>query len=555
MQVKKAIEGRGKEVKEKDLCPPGPGFQAIILCGPGTSLYPFTGVEELLPKALIPIANKPMILYPLEWCQKGRFESILVLTLAEHLVAIQAYLKSQMFPFNIQVEAPSALDENLGTADVLRRAYREGWITGDIAVLPCDLITDLDPNELVKIWMVENAGFDCDMGKRNVDYANCREDDERRGGLGIWYDVRGEGQIKGQETDFLALAPHREPSLGSTPESQFPGVLKSLLFNLPGQEVMNKEERPFRKSLLRKFPNIQINQTVRDSGIYFLPFWVLRFIDKNSKMNSIREDVLPWWSKARWQNKRLAEKLGLLEILSDGGDTFEQRLNLAEMSSSRKRNVEKWTQQDVTAQRVYSSLDLEVLEKLKRGAAVSKKPAIPEFSTNIPSRPPPPPPPPPPGGTKIPPIIVYLPGSSGNFTRRVDTVHLYHSMCLFIASPAFKSNQIKINPSASIDRTATINRLDCLISAKVSIAGEAFIQRSVLGFGVSIGRGAMVIGSVLMDGASVAEGASVEGCILGKNVIIGADAKLKDCKVAPGLFVEPGSEFYIPTVSDFFQGR
>lgn len=77
IQAKKATEGKGKEVKEKDLCPPGPGFQAIILCGPGTSLYPFTGVEELLPKALIPIANKPMIQYPLEWCQKARFECML----------------------------------------------------------------------------------------------------------------------------------------------------------------------------------------------------------------------------------------------------------------------------------------------------------------------------------------------------------------------------------------------------------------------------------------------------------------------------------------------
>jgi translation initiation factor eIF-2B subunit gamma len=130
-----------------------------------------------------------------------------------------------MFPFNIQIEAPSALEENLGTADVLRRAYREGWIKGDIVVLPCDLITDLDPNELVKIWMVENAGFDCDMGKRNIDYANCREDDERRGGLGIWYDARGEGQIKGQgtfhhfATSLIKLKIDRNRFLGPGPAS------------------------------------------------------------------------------------------------------------------------------------------------------------------------------------------------------------------------------------------------------------------------------------------------------------------------------------------------
>jgi translation initiation factor eIF-2B subunit gamma len=51
---------------------PDIGFQAVILCGPGTSLYPFTGAEDL-PKALLPIANKPMLHYPLEWCEDAGF--------------------------------------------------------------------------------------------------------------------------------------------------------------------------------------------------------------------------------------------------------------------------------------------------------------------------------------------------------------------------------------------------------------------------------------------------------------------------------------------------
>lgn len=54
---------------------PSNGFQAVILCGPGTSLHPFTGAEPGdLPKALLPVANKPMLHYPLEWCEKAGFE-------------------------------------------------------------------------------------------------------------------------------------------------------------------------------------------------------------------------------------------------------------------------------------------------------------------------------------------------------------------------------------------------------------------------------------------------------------------------------------------------
>ena len=49
---------------------PSPGFQALILCGPGVSLTTFTANPEDFPKALVPIANRPMIWYPLDWCYR-----------------------------------------------------------------------------------------------------------------------------------------------------------------------------------------------------------------------------------------------------------------------------------------------------------------------------------------------------------------------------------------------------------------------------------------------------------------------------------------------------
>ena len=49
---------------------PSPGFQAVILCGPGVSLNTFTANPEDFPKALVPIANRPMVWYPLDWCYR-----------------------------------------------------------------------------------------------------------------------------------------------------------------------------------------------------------------------------------------------------------------------------------------------------------------------------------------------------------------------------------------------------------------------------------------------------------------------------------------------------
>lgn len=49
---------------------PAPGFQAVILCGPGVSFDTFTSKPDESPKALIPIANRPMVWYPLDFCYR-----------------------------------------------------------------------------------------------------------------------------------------------------------------------------------------------------------------------------------------------------------------------------------------------------------------------------------------------------------------------------------------------------------------------------------------------------------------------------------------------------
>lgn len=49
---------------------PPPGFQAIILCGPGSSFPTFTANPDENPKALIPIANRPMVWYPIDFCYR-----------------------------------------------------------------------------------------------------------------------------------------------------------------------------------------------------------------------------------------------------------------------------------------------------------------------------------------------------------------------------------------------------------------------------------------------------------------------------------------------------
>lgn len=51
--------------------PKGLGLQALILCGPGSSFPTFTASPDENPKALLPIANRPMVWYPLDFCYRA----------------------------------------------------------------------------------------------------------------------------------------------------------------------------------------------------------------------------------------------------------------------------------------------------------------------------------------------------------------------------------------------------------------------------------------------------------------------------------------------------
>ncbi len=90
--------------------PVSPDFQALILCGPGLSLNTFTSTPEDFPKALVPIANRPMVWYPLDWCYRmnvsSEFEqgsnirlcTLVFLSLSDLIAALKVLFASLVLP-------------------------------------------------------------------------------------------------------------------------------------------------------------------------------------------------------------------------------------------------------------------------------------------------------------------------------------------------------------------------------------------------------------------------------------------------------------------------
>ena len=77
-------------------------------------------MTENLPKALLPVGNKPLLAYTLEWLEKAKINDIIILTFTKWRESISNYL-SKVYEFsednNVQViDVPS----DTGTADALR---------------------------------------------------------------------------------------------------------------------------------------------------------------------------------------------------------------------------------------------------------------------------------------------------------------------------------------------------------------------------------------------------------------------------------------------------
>ena len=497
---------------------PSLGFQALILCGPGASLSTFTSNPDEFPKAILPIANRPMIWYPLDWCYRTGITDITLITPPTSAKAIEAALSQNPHLTSLpspkpDLLAPEGLDQTSGTAEILRLPQVQSAITGDFIVLPCDLVCELAGESLVEAWMIKQAGLAGASGStptsrsRNIKFD--AESHGRRGGMGVYFETKGEGTTKREETDFLITAP-----LGGNNRISSQGSLlldlQLLVYSTTKDSLEDiKEENkffPLRHSLAEQHPRTKILTTYRDAHIYVFPYWVLEMIKKTPEMESISEDVVGWWVKAGWQ-KGFAAKLGLNEVLrprrtstsEDNIPTLESELDLANLTST-------WIAGKAT-----------------------------KATTNSVQQ------------TSVPPFLAYIQPRhpEAPLIRRVDTAQLL----LYVSLKLAKLNSItdigkqqasplahtrKIAYPAGVAPRTTINQADCLLADNITVETKSIIKESVIGANCHIKSGAKLTRCLLMDGAVVGERCELTGCVIGRRAQIGPSSILIDCQVQEG---------------------
>ena len=387
-----------------------------------------------------------------------------------------------------------------------------------------------------------------------------------KGGLAVYFETRSADQVKGAETDFIittSLPPPPAPS----PETSLRPHISTLLYATTTDTLNDitaaQGRLPLRHGLIRKHGRIRMLATHRDAHIYLFPRWVLEWVARNERFDSISEDVVGWWAKAGWQDG-LAEKLHLgaggvkstADALREGfkdrndpnghnrqGAGGEVTIDLASMSSTQTSFLTKTDDDDDDDDDDNDDAVVNGDNSTKSGRA----PDPPQMLAYIHPT------------TTNPKITNTTFSTPTNLIRRVDTPDLLLTTTLYIASlppsssPSSTSSPspapisplahtTNISPSATIAPHTTIHEPSTLIGPNTAVAKHCTIKASSIGSNCVIEAGAKLTRCLLMDGVVIREKAVLQGCILGRRSEAGKGASLDGCQVPEQYAVPDGRE-------------
>ncbi|KAJ1917192.1 Translation initiation factor eIF-2B subunit gamma [Tieghemiomyces parasiticus] len=296
-----------------------PEFQAVILAGNKGSLYPLTA-DDNLPKALLPIANRPMIAYTLQWLELAGVRDVIVAVCPSSETQLTHYLRTVYEgPASIEI---ATVDEHLGTAEVLRHLANR--IFHDFIVLTCDGVFAL-PTSTPQVLLDAHRSANPTL------------------------------------TALFYEPPKSEGGGGSTKDSEWPlyvghdPVASRLLYLKAGDRV--KEHLHLRTDLLRRFPRLRLTTHLQDGHIYICKRWVLDWMvaaaatesqsatgspalargksGKSASLVSFSRDVLPLLIKAQYR-PHVCEAAGL-------DRAYEAAASAATIRHKATASVAAWT--------------------------------------------------------------------------------------------------------------------------------------------------------------------------------------------------------------------
>ncbi|TFK54400.1 UDP-3-O-glucosamine N-acyltransferase [Heliocybe sulcata] len=471
------------------LQPDIPEFVAVILAGFGNELSPLSSDAggEPSPKALLPIANQPMLDFPLTWLEQAGIKDVILICPTAHRQAISHYIhSSSSTSLRIDVHPYEETEDlSVGTCTILRHFTH--LIQQDFVVLPCDFVppSSLPLSRILNKFRTESISDGCIA-------------------TACWF------------------APHRSEK-GATPDEWgehdftspivYDPVTGTLLHvDTPDDVDRNGEEIELRIGLLTKYPRTRLSSSLQDSHVYVCRRSVLDALAQKPTYDSLREEFFPWLCKVQYQRTK-RERYG--SVLTPATNILDQRVALRHSTSGIPDDLlhEKNQTTPLDEKNVgYSAPPSPTSDEDKDGADASLR------------------------------VGLVMHRDPSELAARANTLRSLLELNRATLSKAQWTLPTDPADRALIDPKAQISS-DSIIGESTRIEERTSIKRSVIGKHCMVGKMAKVVGCVLLDHCVIEEGAKLDNCILGKNTKIGSKAGLSWCVTQGGYEVESGGSY------------
>ncbi|EKM80890.1 hypothetical protein AGABI1DRAFT_37002 [Agaricus bisporus var. burnettii JB137-S8] len=259
-------------------------FLAVVLAGFGNELLPLTGDhgDEPCPKALLPIANRPMIEYVLSWIEQSGIKDVLLVCPTVHRHAVYHHIHSDVSSSNLNIDLQTydeTIDSGAGTCTLLR--HFASRIREDFVLLSCDFIA---PPSLPLTTLLNQ--FRVDSGSNGSIATTC------------WYATN--------RTEKSSPSEEWGPVSPPTPIIWDDKSGTLLHVDTADDIDKNPEELELRMSLLSKYPRVRLSLNFQDSHVYVCRRSLLGLLQEKTQFDSFREEFIPWLCKI--QSQRLKRR-------------------------------------------------------------------------------------------------------------------------------------------------------------------------------------------------------------------------------------------------------
>ncbi|KAH0713847.1 translation initiation factor eIF-2B subunit gamma [Solanum tuberosum] len=282
-------------------------FQVVVLAGGfSKSLVPL--VSKDVPKALLPVANRPVLSYVLEHFEENNLKDFIVVVEGESAALLVGGWISNAYVDRLHVEV-AAVPEDVGTAGALRAIDRH-LTAKDILVVSGDLISDIPPGAVAAAHRRHDAAVTAML---------CSTP------------ISGPSESGSSGGKDKAKKPARHNIIGLDPTKQF------LLHVAAGAEV--EKDIRVQKSILRAVGQMEIRADLMDAHMYAFKRTVLQeVLNKKETFLSLRRDVLPYLVRSQLRSELsqtgvVAEENGNSKGVSDSTIMLSQLLTNASTQS------------------------------------------------------------------------------------------------------------------------------------------------------------------------------------------------------------------------------